>query len=83
MFFKKTGNMTQVPGAVMHLTELTTLPNRGLLFPGFRVEFLLPFGFCPPKVGTVVCGSFIQGEVCAEFLFACCLFVFPLMGKAE
>ena len=27
MFFKKTGNMTQVPGAVMHLIELTTLPN--------------------------------------------------------
>ena len=28
MFFKKTGNMTQVPGTVMHLIELTTLPNR-------------------------------------------------------
>ena len=27
MFFKKTGNMTQVPGAVMHLIEPTTLPN--------------------------------------------------------
>ena len=25
--FKKTGNMTQVPGAVMHLIEPTTLPN--------------------------------------------------------
>ena len=30
MFFKKTGNMTQVPGAVMHLIEPTTLPNRTL-----------------------------------------------------
>ena len=30
MFFKKTGNMTQVPGAVMHLTEPTTLPNRNI-----------------------------------------------------
>ena len=29
-----------------------------LLFPGFRVEFFLPFGFCPPKVGPVVCLSF-------------------------
>ena len=28
MFFKKTGNMTQVPGAVMHLIEPTTLPNK-------------------------------------------------------
>ena len=27
MFFKKTGNMTQVPGAVMHLIEPTSLPN--------------------------------------------------------
>ena len=27
MFFKKTGNMTQVPGAVMHLIEPTILPN--------------------------------------------------------
>ena len=27
MFFKKTGNMTQVPSAVMHLIEPTTLPN--------------------------------------------------------
>ena len=27
MFFKKIGNMTQVPGAVIHLIELTTLPN--------------------------------------------------------
>ena len=27
MFFKKTGNMTQVPGTVMHLIEPTSLPN--------------------------------------------------------
>ena len=31
----------------------------GLLFPGFKVEFFLPFGFCPPKVGSVVCVSFV------------------------
>ena len=28
--FKKTGSTTQVPGAVMHLTEPTTLPNRNI-----------------------------------------------------
>ena len=27
MFFKKTGNITQVPGTVMHLIEPTSLPN--------------------------------------------------------
>ena len=27
--------------------------------PGFRVEFFLPFGFCPPKVGPVVYVSFV------------------------
>ena len=31
----------------------------GLFFPGFRVEFFLPFGFCPPKFGPVVCVSFL------------------------
>ena len=40
----------------------------GLLFPGFKeswilslkkVEFFLPFGFCSPKVGPVVCVSFM------------------------
>ena len=46
--------------------------------PGFNVEFFLPFGFCPPKVDPVVCVSFSQGEMCAEFLF-----VFLLTGKAE
>ena len=54
----------------------------GLLFPGFRAEFFLPFGFCLPKAGPVVCVSFVQGEICADFcLFVC--FVFPVMGKAE
>ena len=33
----------------------------GLLFPGFKVEFFLPFGFCPPKIGPVVC-------MCVSFL---------------
>ena len=41
-----------------------------------KVEFFLPFGFCPPKVGPVVCVSFVEGEICAEFFF-----VFPLMGR--
>jgi len=40
----------------------------GLLFPGFKgswilplkkVKFFLPFGFFPPKVGPVVCVSFL------------------------
>ena len=31
------------------------------------------------KVRPVICVSFVQGEICAEL----CLFVFPLMGKAE
>ena len=42
----------------------------------------LPFGFCPPKIGPVVCVNFMLGEICVEVLFVC-LFVFPLMGKAE
>ena len=46
-----------------------------------RLNFFLPFGFCPPKVDPVVCVSFELGEVCAEFFV--CLFVFPLMGKGE
>ena len=36
-----------------------------------KVEFLLPFGFCAPKVGPVVCVNFVQGEVCVESLFVC------------
>ena len=43
----------------------------GLLFPGFKVEFFLPFGFFPSKVSPVVCVSFTWGEICAEFLFVC------------
>ena len=31
----------------------------GLLFPGFKVEFFLPFGFYPPKFGPMVCVSFL------------------------
>ena len=27
-------------------------------FQGFKVAFFLPFDFCPPKFGPVVCGSF-------------------------
>ena len=28
-------------------------------FPGFDIEFFLPFGFCPSEVGPVVCISFL------------------------
>ena len=49
-----------------------------LLFAGFKVEFFLPFGFCLPKAGSVVCVSIVLGEIGAEFLS-----VFTLMGKAE
>jgi len=41
----------------------------GLLFPGFKVEFFLPFWFLPSKIDPVVCVSFSQGEICAAFLF--------------
>ena len=41
-------------------------------FQASRLIFFLPFGFCPPKVGPVVCVSFVQGEICAEFLFFVC-----------
>ena len=47
----------------------------GLLSSGFSVEFFLPFGFCPTKVGPVVCVSFLKGEICAEFLFVCLFFL--------
>ena len=47
-----------------------TLCVWGLLFPGFKVEFFLAFGFCPPKFGPVVCG-----EICAELLFVCLFFL--------
>ena len=31
----------------------------GLLYPDFKTEFFLPFGFFPPKVGSGVCVSFV------------------------
>ena len=52
-------------------TELNSVPFRylfiyfltyfvsGLLFPGFEGEFFFPFGFLHPKVGSVVCVSFL------------------------
>ena len=52
----------------------------GLLFPGFKeswilclknVEFFFAFGFCPPKIGPVVCVSFVYSEISAEFLIVC------------
>ena len=49
----------------------------GLLFPGFKVEFFLPFGFSPTMTGPVVCVHFIKGTIFAVSL------AFPLMGKAE
>ena len=51
----------------------------GLLFPSFKVEFFLLFGFCPIKVGPVVCVSLYR----VRFVLSFCLFVFPLKGKAE
>ena len=46
----------------------------GLLFPGFKVKFFLPFGFCPYKVGPVVCVSFTQGwDLC--WVFVCLFFL--------
>ena len=49
----------------------------GLLFPGFKAEFFLPFGFCPSKFAPVICVSLVKGEICAEFLFVC----FPSDGQ--
>ena len=55
-----------------------------LLFPGFKkswilslkkVEFFLPFGFCPPKVGPVVCVSFYRVRFVLSFCLFVCLFV--------
>ena len=51
----------------------------GLFFPGLedlkRVEFFLPFGFCPPKVGPVVYVSFvlIGWDLC--WVFVCLFFL--------
>ena len=43
----------------------------GLLFPGFNFEFFLHFGFCPPKVGPVVCVSYRVRFVLSFCLFVC------------
>ena len=52
----------------------------GLLFPGvkgswiislMKVEFFLPFDFCLPEFGPVVCVSLIYGEISPGFLFVC------------
>ena len=54
----------------------------GLLSPGLKVEFFLPFGFFPPKIDPVVCVSFYRVRFVLSLLLL--LFVcFPLMGKAE
>ena len=41
----------------------------GLLFPGFKVEFCLPFRFCPAKVGPVVYVRPLGWDGC--WYFAC------------
>ena len=46
MFFKKTGNMTQVPGAVIHLIELTTLPNIPPVLRSYRRILLWVLRYC-------------------------------------
>ena len=43
----------------LYLFFFLTFCVLGLLFPGFRVEFFLPFGFCPHKVVLGVCVSFL------------------------
>ena len=37
--------------------------------------FLLVSKVASPKAGPVVCVSFVQGEICAEFLFTCLFFL--------
>ena len=39
-----------------------------------KVEFFLPFGFCPPKVGP----WFVSASHRVRFVLSFCLFVFPL-----
>ena len=43
----------------------------GLLSSGFKVEFFLPFGFCPPNFVPGVSVSFIYGDICSELLCVC------------
>jgi len=50
-----------------HFFSPQTYSVWGLLFPAFRVVFLLPFGFLPleGKVGSMVCVDFLlKGELC-------------------
>ena len=49
--------------------------QKSLILSLKKVEFFLPFGFCPPKDGPVVCVSFIYSEISAEFLFVCLFFL--------
>ena len=49
----------------------------GLLSPGLKFEFFLPFGFCPPG-SSGLCKLCIGWDLCWV-----CLFVFPLMGKPK
>ena len=37
-------------------------------FPKLQCR-VLPFGFCSPKLGRVVCVNFTLGKICGEFLF--------------
>ena len=55
----------------------------GLPFPGFKVEFFLLFGFCPLKVGPVVCVSLYRVRFVLSFCLFIGLLVFPPIGKAE
>ena len=45
-----------------------------LLSPGFKVEFFLPFGFCPPKFGPGVCASLYKVRFVLSFCLFVCLF---------
>ena len=49
-------------------------------FPGFKVEFYFPFGFCPPKVGPVVC---IAWDLCWVFFVCLLVCLIFLTSKAE
>ena len=60
----------------------------GFLFPGFKgswilflkkVEFFLPFGFCPLRLVQ----WFVWDSYRVRFVLSFCLFVFPPMSKAE
>ena len=59
--------------------EVSFYKIQGLIISLTKLEYFLPFGFCLPEFGPVVCVSLIHGEISPGFL----LFVFPPMGKAE